>query len=139
MALERTFAIIKPNAIRNGHAGEILGAIEHAGFTLRGMRLARLTQDVVKGFYAEHIHKGFYPELEAFMTEGPVLLLVLESENAIQRWREIMGATDPAKAAIGTLRRQFGEDVGRNAVHGSDAPATAEREIHYFFSAFDLI
>ncbi len=139
MGLERTFAIIKPNAVGNGHAGEILSAIEGAGFTIHGLRMVRLTQDVVRGFYIEHIHKGFYPELEAFMLEGPAILMVLEAENAILRWRELMGATDPAKAAVGTLRRQFGEDVSRNAVHGSDAPATAEREIHYFFSAFDLV
>ena len=139
MALERTFAIVKPNAVQGGHIGEILGAVERAGFALRGLRMVLLSPEVVRGFYAEHVHKGFYPELEAFMTEGPVVLMVLEAEDAIQRWRDLMGATDPAKAAEGTLRRQFGEDVGRNAVHGSDAPATAEREIHYFFSAFDLI
>ena len=139
MALERTFAIVKSNAVQDGHIGDILGAIERAGFALRGLRMVRLSPEVVQGFYAEHVHKAFYPELEAFMTEGPVVLMVLEAENAIQRWRELMGATDPAKAAEGTLRRQFGENVGRNAVHGSDAPATAEREIHYFFSAFDLV
>ena len=139
MALERTFAIVKPNAVQGGHIGEILGAVERAGFALRGLRMVLLSPEVVQGFYADHVHKGFYPELEAFMTEGPVVLMVLEAEDAIQRWRDLMGATDPAKAAEGTLRRQFGENVGRNAVHGSDAPATAEREIHYFFSAFDLI
>jgi len=101
--------------------------IEAAGFKVRGLRLARLTPEICKGFYAEHVHKGFYPELESFMTEGPVVLLCLEAENAILRWRELMGATDPAKAAEGTLRKRFGQTMGRNATHGSDSPASAAR------------
>jgi len=139
MALERTFAIIKPNAVRNGHIGEIIAAAEREGFTIHGLRMAQLNRELIKGFYIEHIQKGFYPELEAFMLEGPVILMVLEGPNAIARWREIMGATNPVQAGPGTLRRMFGEDVTKNAVHGSDAPATAEREVHYFFSAFDLV
>jgi nucleoside-diphosphate kinase len=139
MALERTFAIIKPNAIRNGHVGEIISAIEREGFTIHGLRMAHLNKEMIKGFYIEHVHKGFYSELEEFMLEGPVLLMVIEGENVIMRWREIMGVTDPAKAAPGTLRRKFGDDLTRNAVHGSDAATTAEREVHYFFSAFDLV
>ncbi len=139
MVLERTFAIVKPNAIRNGHVGEILSAIEREGFTFHGLRMVQLNKELIRGFYIDHVHKGFYGELEAFMLEGPVLLMVLEGENVIARWREIMGATDPTKAAVGSLRRKFGEDVTKNAVHGSDAPATAEREVHYFFSAFDLV
>jgi nucleoside-diphosphate kinase len=139
MALERTFAIIKPNAIRNGHVGDILSAIEREGFTFHGLRMVQLNKDLIKGFYIDHIHKGFYSELEAFMLEGPVLLMVLEGENVILRWREVMGATDPTKAAVGSLRRKFGEDVTKNAVHGSDAAATAAREVSYFFSAFDLV
>lgn len=138
MSIERTFAIIKANAVKNGNIGEIVTAIEKDGFTIRGMRLARLTPEICQGFYAEHVGKGFYPELEAFMTEAPVVLLCLERENAIARWREIMGATDPAKAAEGTLRKKFGESVGRNATHGSDSPVSAAREVSYFFSAFDL-
>jgi nucleoside-diphosphate kinase len=139
MAVERTFAIIKPNAIRNGHVGEIISAIEREGFTIHGLRMATLNRELIKGFYIEHVHKGFFPELEAFMLDGPVLLMVIEGEDVIRRWREIMGATDPAKAAPGTLRRKFGDDLTRNAVHGSDAATTAEREVHYFFSAFDLV
>ncbi|MBK8792195.1 MAG: nucleoside-diphosphate kinase [Holophaga sp.] len=139
MALERTFAIIKPNAVRNGHVGEIFSAIEREGFTIHGLRMVQLNKELIKGFYIDHIHKGFYGELEAFMLEGPVILMVLEGENVIARWREIMGATNPTQAEFGTLRRKYGEDVTKNAVHGSDAPATAEREVHYFFSAFDLV
>ena len=139
MSIERTFGIIKANAVQNGNIGHILSAIEGAGFQVRGLRLARLTAEICKGFYAEHVGKGFYPELEAFMTEGPVVLLCLEAENAIQRWRDLMGATDPAKAAEGTLRKLYGETMGRNATHGSDSPASAAREVSYFFSAFDLV
>lgn len=139
MAVERTFAIIKPNAVRNGHIGEIIIAAEREGFSVHGLRMAQLNRELIKGFYIEHVQKPFYPELEAFMLEGPVILMVLEGEDVIRRWREIMGATNPVNAAVGTLRRKFGEDVTRNAVHGSDAPATAEREVHYFFSAFDLV
>lgn len=139
MSIEQTFGIIKANAVQDGNIGNILSAIEKAGFVLRGMRMARLTPAICKGFYAEHINKGFYPELEAFMTEGPVVLLCLEGENAILRWRELMGATDPAKAAEGTLRKLYGENMGRNATHGSDSPASAAREVSYFFSAFDRV
>ncbi len=139
MALQRTFAIIKPNAVRNGHIGEIISAAEREGFTIHGLRMAHLNKELVRGFYADHLDKGFYPELEAFMLEGPVVLMVLEGEEVIRRWRELMGATDPTRAAVGTLRRKYGEDVTRNAVHGSDAPETAQREVAYFFSAFDLV
>jgi len=139
MSIEQTFGIIKANAVQDGNIGNILSAIEKAGFVLRGMRMARLTPAICKGFYAEHINKGFYPELEAFMTEGPVVLLCLEGENAILRWRELMGATDPAKAAEGTLRKLYGENMGRNATHGSDSPESAAREVSYFFSAFDRV
>lgn len=138
MAIERTFGIIKPNAVQSGHAGEILSAIEGEGFTIRGLRMVRLNSDLIQGFYAEHVSKPFFKELEAFMLQGPVILMVIEGENAIARWREIMGATDPAKAAPGTLRRRFADSLTRNAVHGSDGPASAEREVNYFFSAFDL-
>ncbi len=139
MALERTFAIVKPNAVLNGHVGEIISAIEREGFSIHGVRMAHLNKEMIKGFYIDHIQKGFYPELEDFMLSGPVILMVIEGEDVIRRWREIMGVTDPTKAVPGSLRRKFGEDVTRNAVHGSDAAATAEREVHYFFSAFDLV
>ncbi|MBP1626826.1 MAG: nucleoside-diphosphate kinase [Holophagaceae bacterium] len=139
MALERTFAIIKPNAVQDGHIGEIITAIEQAGFVIHGLRMAHLTPELIEGFYREHIHKAFFPELEAFMMESPVILMVLEGEDAVRRWRELMGVTDSSKAAPGTLRNRFGKGITRNAVHGSDAPESAERELHYFFSAFDLV
>ena len=139
MSNERTFAIIKPNAVLDGRVGQILSEIERAALTLRGMRLARLTPEICKEFYQEHVGKAFYPTLEAFMVEGPVVLLCLEGENAIVRWRDIMGATDPAKAAEGTLRARFGESITRNATHGSDSPASAQRELGFFFGAYDLV
>jgi nucleoside-diphosphate kinase len=139
VGLERTFAIIKPDAVRNGHMGEIISAIERESFTVHGLRMAQLNKELIRGFYLDHIHKGFFPELEAFMLEGPVVLMVLEGENVILRWREIMGVTDPSLAVPGTLRRKYGTDKTKNAVHGSDAPETAFREVHYFFSAFDLV
>ena len=140
MALERTFAIIKPDAVKAGHAGEILDAILKGGLAVRAMKLARLTPAICRGFYHEHVGKGFYAELEAFMTEGPVVILCLEGEGAILRWRDLMGATDPAKAADGTLRKRFGTNIGRNATHGSDKPESAAFEVSYFFNqAFDLV
>jgi nucleoside-diphosphate kinase len=139
MAIERTFAIIKANAVKNGVVGEIISEIERAALILRGMRIARLTPEVCQEFYAEHVGKPFYPTLEAFMVEGPVVLMCLEGENAILRWRDLMGATDPAKAAPGTLRARFGESHTRNATHGSDSPASAFRELGFFFGAYDLV
>lgn len=138
MAIERTLAIIKPNAIQNGHVGEIITAIEREGFAIKGLKRAQLTKEILAGFYCEHVNKGFYPELEAFMLECPVVLMALEGENAVLRWRECMGATNPANAAEGSLRKKFGENVGRNATHGSDSVASGEREVGYFFSAFEL-
>ena len=139
MTVERTFAIIKPDAVKNGEMGRILTAIEGSGLLVRGVRLARLTPGICQQFYAEHVGKGFYAELEAFMVEGPVLLLCLEGADAVVRWRDLMGATDPAKAAPGTLRAQFGASIGRNAVHGSDSPVSAARELGFFFNIFDLV
>ena len=139
MAIERTLAIIKPNAIQAGQVGLIINEIERAGLILKGMRLARLTPELCKEFYQEHVGKGFYPDLEAFMVEGPVVLMCLEGEDGILRWRDLMGATDPAKAAPGTLRARFGQDHTRNATHGSDGPASAARELGFFFGAYDLV
>jgi nucleoside-diphosphate kinase len=139
MAIERTFAIIKPNAVKAGKIGEILSEIERSGLALRGMRLARLTPEVCKEFYLEHVAKPFYPSLESFMVEGPVVLMCLEGENAILRWRDLMGATDPAKAAPGTLRARYAEDMTRNATHGSDSAVSAQRELGFFFGAYDLV
>lgn len=137
MALERTFAIVKPDAVKDGHIGEILAAIELAGLKIAGLKMVRLTPSVCQGFYHEHVGKGFYPELEAFMTEGPVAIMVLEGENAILGWRDLMGATNPANAAEGTLRKRFGASIGRNATHGSDKPESAKFEVSYFFNAFE--
>lgn len=139
MALERTFAIVKPDAVAAGHTGEILAAIEAAGLRLAGLKLTRLTPGLCRGFYHEHVGKGFYPTLEAFMTEGPVVLMVLEGEGAILRWRELMGATNPELAAEGTLRRRFGTAITRNATHGSDRPESAAFEVAYFFNAFEQV
>jgi nucleoside-diphosphate kinase len=137
MALERTFAIVKPDAVKDGHIGEIITIIEQSGLKVVGLKLTRLTSAICQGFYHEHVGKGFYPELEAFMTEGPVALMVLEGENAILRWRELMGATNPANAAEGTLRKRFGASIGRNATHGSDKSESAKFEVGYFFNAFE--
>ncbi|WP_291271192.1 nucleoside-diphosphate kinase [Geothrix sp.] len=137
MALERTFAIVKPDAVKDGHIGEIIAAIEQSGLKIVGLKLTQLTRAICQGFYHEHVGKGFYPELEAFMTEGPVAIMVLEGENAILRWRDLMGATNPANAAEGTLRKRFGASIGRNATHGSDKPESAKFEVSYFFNAFE--
>ena len=137
MSVERTFAIVKPDAVKEGHIGEIVAAIEQSGLKLVGLKLTRLTPALCQGFYHEHVGKGFYAELEAFMTEGPVVLMVLEGENAILRWRDLMGATNPANAAEKTLRKRFGANIGRNATHGSDKPESAKFEVGYFFNAFE--
>jgi len=137
--MERTFAIIKPDAVGSGKAGAILAAIEKEGFRIRGMKMTRLNQAQAEGFYAVHKERPFFKSLVTFMTEGPVIVLVLERENAIAKWREVMGATNPANAAEGTIRKQFAESVERNATHGSDAPETAAVEIPFFFSASELL
>ena len=137
MALERTFAIVKPDAVQAAQVGDILSAIEQSGLTVKGLKLTRLTPAICQGFYHEHVGKGFYPELETFMTEGPVVLMVLEGDNAILRWRDLMGATNPDQAADGTLRKRFGTSIGRNATHGSDKPESARFEVSYFFNAFE--
>ena len=137
MAIERTFAIVKPDAVKAGHTGEIVATIEQSGLKVVGLKLTRLTPALCQGFYHEHVGKGFYAELEAFMCEGPVVLMVLEGEGAILRWRDLMGATNPAQAADGTLRKRFGTHIGRNATHGSDKPESAKFEVSYFFSAFE--
>jgi nucleoside-diphosphate kinase len=137
--MERTFAIIKPDAVERGLAGKILARIEEAGFTIRGMRKQHLTKQEAEGFYAVHKERPFFAELTTFMSSGPCILLALEAPNAIAKWRDTMGLTDPAKAAPGTLRKDFGESIGRNATHGSDAPETAAFELGYFFRGMELI
>jgi len=130
---QRTFAIIKPDAVKKRAMGKIMTRIEDEGFHIQAMRLLHLSPDDARGFYAVHRGKSFFEELALFMSSGPVVVLLLERDEAIARWREIMGATDPAKAKPGTLRHTFGFSIERNAVHGSDSPETAEWEINYFF------
>ena len=139
MALERTFAIIKPDAVAKGQSGEILSMIERAGFRVVGMKMRRLTKQDAEAFYLVHRARPFFAGLVTFMTEGPVLLLVLESENAIVKWRDLMGATNPANAAEGTIRKRFAENIERNCVHGSDASETAAVEIPFFFAGNELL
>ena len=137
--MERTFAIIKPDAVKSRKAGQILARIEAAGFTVRGMRLQHLTKREAEGFYAVHRERPFFGGLTDFMSSGPCILLALEAPDAIKKWRDTMGPTDPAKAETGTLRRDFGESIGRNATHGSDAPETAAFELGYFFRGMELV
>ena len=137
--MERTFAIIKPDAVRKQLAGKILARIEEAGFTVRAMRLAHLTKKEAEGFYAVHAARPFFGSLTDFMSSGPCVVMALEAPDAIKKWRTLMGATDPAKADAGTMRKEFAESIERNATHGSDAPETAAYEIGYFFSGVELI
>jgi nucleoside-diphosphate kinase len=139
MAIQQTFAIIKPDAVAAGHAGQILGMIEKAGFRIRGLKMTRLSKLQAEGFYDIHRERPFFSGLVLFMTEGPVVMLVLEREDAIKHWRELMGATNPEKAAEGTIRKKFANNIERNAVHGSDAPETAAVEIPFFFSLAELL
>jgi nucleoside-diphosphate kinase len=136
---ERTLAIIKPDAVERHLAGRILQRIEEAGFTVRAMRRAHLSKAQAEGFYVVHRARPFFASLTEFMSSGPSVLLVLEAPDAIRKWRTLMGATDPAKADAGTLRKEFAESIERNATHGSDAPETAAYEIGYFFAGIDLI
>ena len=139
MAIERTLAIVKPDAVGRGLLGEILARIHKAGFQIIAIKSLRLTKAEAEGFYAVHRGKAFFAPLTAFMSSGKVVVMVLEAENAIARWRDTMGATDPAKAAPGTIRREFGTDIQNNCTHGSDAPDTAAFEIGYFFAAYELL
>jgi len=138
MAIERTFSIIKPNAVDKNVMGEIITRFEKRGLRVSAARFARLTREKAEGFYIEHKERPFFASLVHFMTSGPVLLMVLEGENAIALNREIMGATDPAKAAPGTIRKDFADSIEANAAHGSDSPKSAEREIAYFFDKQDV-
>ena len=139
MSLERTFAIIKPDAVAAGHAGEIIAIVEQAGFRIVSLRMTRLTEQQAQGFYAVHSEKPFFAGLVKFMTEGPIVVMALEREDAIRKWRETMGATNPANAAEGTIRKRFATSIERNSVHGSDALETAATELRFFFSAADLL
>jgi nucleoside-diphosphate kinase len=139
VALERTFAIIKPDAVIAGQQGEILSRIQKAGFKIVAVKSMRLTKHEAGGFYAVHKERSFFGELTDFMSSGKIVALVLEAENAISKWRDTMGATDPKKAAPGTIRHDLGTSIGNNCSHGSDAPETAAFEIGYFFAGHELI
>ena len=137
--MERTFAIIKPDAVAAGQTGEIVSIIQKAGFRITGMKMRRLSQIDAEGFYAVHKERPFFASLVKFMTEGPVVVMVLEAEGAIKKWRDTMGATNPANAAEGTIRKRFATSIERNCVHGSDAPETAAVEIPFFFATSELL
>ena len=136
--MERTFAIIKPDAVAKRNAGRILQRIEEAGFQIRAMRIMRLTNGEAAGFYAVHRERPFFKGLVEFMSSGPIVALVLEAPDAVKKWRTLMGATDPAKADAGTLRKDFGASIENNATHGSDAAETAQFELGYFFPGMEL-
>lgn len=137
--MERTFAIIKPDAFKAGNAGKILARIYAEGFTVVGLKKLFLSVKEAEGFYYVHKDRPFFGELTEFMSSGPCVVMVLEAEGAIKKWRDLMGATNPDEAAEGTLRKEFGTFVGENATHGSDAPETAEFEINYFFAGLELL
>ncbi len=137
--MERTFAIIKPDAVAAGQAGQIIAIIQEAGFKIVGMKQRRISQVEAENFYGVHRERPFFGSLVKFMTEGPVVVMVLEAENAIKKWRDTMGATNPANAAEGTIRKRFATSIERNCVHGSDAPETAAVEIPFFFSTSELL
>lgn len=136
--MERTLAIIKPDAFAGGHTGAIIQRIEEAGFRIRAMRLVSLSRQQAEGFYAVHRDKPFFGSLADFMSSGPAVVLALEAPDAITKWRTLMGATNPEKADAGTIRKEFGASIERNATHGSDAPDTAAFELGYFFAGVDL-
>ena len=136
--MERTFAIIKPDAVRARVAGRIIQRIEDEGFQIRAMRLVNLTKAEAEGFYAVHRERPFFPSLTTFMSSGPVVVLALEAPDAIKKWRTLIGATDPAKADAGTLRKEFGKSIENNATHGSDAADTAAFELSYFFPGVEF-
>ncbi len=136
--MERTFAIIKPDAVERRLVGRILSRIEDAGFTVRSLRMQHLTKKEAEGFYAVHRARPFFGGLTDFMSSGPVVVMALEAPDAISKWRNLMGATDPAKADAGTLRKEFGSSIERNATHGSDAPETAAFELGYFFRGMEV-
>jgi nucleoside-diphosphate kinase len=137
--MERTLAIVKPDAVERRLAGAIIQRIETAGFRIRAMRMQQLSRREAEGFYAVHRERPFFGSVTAFMSSGPAIVMVLEAPDAIRKWRALMGATDPAKADPGTLRKEFAESIERNATHGSDGPDTAAYEIGYFFAGFDLV
>jgi nucleoside-diphosphate kinase len=136
--MERTFAIIKPDAVKKGSAGKILGRIEEAGFRVCALRMIHMSKREAEGFYHVHKARPFFAGLTDFMSSGPCIVMCLEAPGAIKKWRDLMGATDPAKAEPGTLRKEFGASIDNNATHGSDAPETAAFELGYFFRGMEL-
>ncbi len=137
--MSRTFAIIKPDAVQSGNAGDIVAHVQKAGFRIRGMKLVQISRPEAERFYEVHRERPFYGELVEFMQSGPSVVMALEAENAVQKWRDTIGATDPAEAADGTVRKLYAESKGRNAVHGSDSDENAAAEIAFFFSGVELV
>ena len=136
--MQKTFSIIKPDAVASGKAGKILSLLEENGFRIVALRMLKLSQGQAEGFYAVHKERPFYSGLVKFMTEGPVIVMALEREEAVKKLREVMGATNPANAAEGTVRKLYAESIERNAIHGSDAPETAAQELQFFFNSVEL-
>lgn len=139
MAVERTLAIIKPDAVKRGIIGRIIERIEKEGFLIKGLKMLHLTEEKAGQFYIVHKDKPFYESLKNFMSSGEIVVMVLERENAIEHWRDVMGKTDPAEAEDGTIRAELGTDIERNAVHGSDSQESALKEISFFFSEWELV
>jgi nucleoside-diphosphate kinase len=137
--LQKTFSIIKPDAVAAGKAGKILAMLEENGFRIVALRMTKLSQPQAEGFYEVHKERPFFGSLVKFMTEGPVIVMALEREDAVKKLREVMGATNPANAADGTVRKLYAESIERNAIHGSDAPETAAEELKYFFTNIELL
>jgi nucleoside-diphosphate kinase len=137
--MQRTFTILKPDTVKAGNTGLVIDRLIKEGFLIRGAKLMHLTKAQAEGFYHVHRERPFFPDLVKFMTESPVLVMVLEAEGAIEKLRKVMGATDPGKAEAGTIRKQFGTNIERNAIHGSDGPETAAYEISYFFNHLELV
>ena len=137
--MERTFAIIKPDAVERGLAGKIITKIEDAGFTIAGMKKIHLSRAQAEGFYYVHKERPFFNDLCSFMSRSPVIVMCLQKENAINDWRTLMGATNPANAEAGTIRKEFAKNIEENSAHGSDAPETAAFEVSYFFNSFELV
>src|SRR5579871_1631796 len=136
--MQTTFSIIKPDAVSTGKAGRILSLLEDNGFRIAALKMVKLSQPQAEGFYAVHRERPFFPSLVKFMTEGPVIVMALEREDAVTKLREVMGATNPANAAEGTVRKLYAESIERNSIHGSDAPETAAQELAYFFNTIEL-
>ena len=139
MSLERTYAMIKPDAVAAGNSGKIIDLIEKHGFRIVAMKKLKMTKEQGEAFYAVHMERPFYSSLVTFMTEGPIVALVMEREDAVKQWRDLLGATNPANAADGTVRKLYATSIERNAAHGSDAPETAAEETRFFFSSSELL